>query len=117
MSKDKNYNILINSTRWRTLAKEAKTSANWQCDMCGLVTTRLAVNHIKPVESGSTFAEMEALCFDPRNLKVLCYHCHKEMHRRFGSASKEAHMEAERARVERHKTMMDTMDWSDVETI
>lgn len=117
MSKDKNYNILINSTRWRTLAKEVKTSANWQCDMCGLVTTRLAVHHIKPVESGSTFAEMEALCYDKNNLQVLCYQCHKEMHARYGSRSKEAHQMAEEARVRRHHEMMDTIDLSQVESI
>lgn len=117
MSRDKDYRTLVSSTRWRRLAVETKTAACWQCSMCGIVTTRLAVHHIKPVESGSTFAEMEALCFDPRNLEVLCYQCHKEMHRRFGSASKEAHIKAERARVERHKMMMDSTDWSNIETI
>lgn len=99
MSKDKRYSRLVSSVRWQRLALETKTRAGWQCQDCGVVTRRLAVHHIRPVETGRTEEEMEALCFSRANLRVLCFDCHAGVHR--GSHDKENHRLAEDRRVKR----------------
>lgn len=99
MSKDERYRRLLASGRWQRLATEMKHQAGYMCQQCGRVTPRLAVHHIRPVESARTDEEMEALCFRRSNLQVLCYDCHASIHR--GSRSKESHRKAEDMRVRR----------------
>lgn len=99
MSKGAEYRRLVGSTRWARLALEVKTSAMWQCEKCGIVTNRLAVHHIRPVEMGRTIEDMEARCFDRNNLMVLCYDCHSKEHAR--SRSAEHHQKTEELRVKR----------------
>lgn len=80
MSRDPRYRRLVGSTRWQRLALATKVAAAWQCQECGRVTRRLAVHHIRPVEDTNDPDEMERRCFDPSNLQVLCYDCHKLKH-------------------------------------
>ena len=99
MGRGQEYRRLITSPRWSRLALEVKTSANWQCSRCGVVTQRLAVHHTRPVEQARTSEEMEARCFDRSNLQVLCYECHSKEHERSRTAEK--HQVYEDLRVKR----------------
>lgn len=99
MGRGQEYRRLITSPRWARLAMELKTEAGWQCSRCGIVTQRLAVHHIRPVEQARTPEEMEARCFDRSNLRVLCYECHSKEHERSRTAEK--HQVYEDLRVKR----------------
>ena len=61
----------------------------------------MAVHHIRPIETGRSVAEMEALAFDERNLQVVCYDCHKNLHQGDHGNGKEGHRKAEEHRIER----------------
>ena len=80
-----------------------KKESNWQCSECGIITHKLAVHHVLPVEDTNDPDEMERRCFDETNLQVLCYRCHKAKHEyRQGT-----HEERERQRAERIKEKME----------
>jgi len=105
--KNNDYYQLVSSTRWAKLAKQLKHEANWECEQCHIVTTRLAVHHTIPIENGRTKQEMEDICFcqgryrNIQRLQVLCYECHSKIHQTMGKNTKERHQEVEQRRVER----------------
>lgn len=91
MAKDKDYRRLIHKNRWVKL-RRAKLTANPLCEDCfarGVITPATVVHHIKPVEDALTFADKEALMFDPHNLRSLCEACHVAVHVALGRCGKE----------------------------
>lgn len=65
----------------------------------GWLTHGVDCHHIKPVESGRTEQEMERLCYDVNNIRLLCIPCHIKTHQEMLSHTKEKVKEnKERAR-------------------
>jgi len=105
MSRDKNYQHLLNSKRWKQLRKW-KLEQNPLCELCereGKVVSAIDVHHITPVESGRTVEEMEQLCFNANNLQALCISCHVKVHREARANKRRSHETRERERLERWK--------------
>ena len=91
MSRDKYYQRLLNSPRWREVKTQVWRRANGLCERCiregkaagvpdGYITPGVDCHHIKPVESGRTVMEMEQLCYNPANIELLCVPCHIKTH-------------------------------------
>mgnify|MGYP003413256937 CR=1 FL=1 len=92
MSKDKNYNKLIQSRRWLEL-RRMKINDTPLCERCaeiGLVVPVAEIHHRRPCEDATTPAEMERLMFDYANLQSLCHDCHVQAHKAMKSKSKAA---------------------------
>lgn len=96
MSRDKRYQRLLNSPKWREVKKMVWQRANGLCERCkaeGIVTgslqSQLDCHHIVPVESGRTVQEMEKLCYNPNNIRLLCVACHIKTHAEAKSHTKE----------------------------
>ena len=105
MSRDKNYQHLLNSKRWKQL-RQWKLEQNPLCELCereGKVVSAIDVHHKVPVESACTPDEMERLAFDPNNLQALCISCHAKVHREARSHTRRSHEQRERDRLERWK--------------
>jgi 5-methylcytosine-specific restriction protein A len=105
MSRDKNYQHLLNSKRWKQL-RQWKLEQNPLCELCSRedkVVSAIDVHHITPVESARTPDEMEQLCFNPNNLQALCISCHAKVHREARSHTRRSHEQRERDRLERWK--------------
>ena len=105
MSRDKNYQHLLNSKRWKQL-RQWKLEQNPLCELCSRedkVVSAIDVHHITPVESARTPDEMEQLCFNPNNLQALCISCHAKVHREARSHTRSSHEQRERERLERWK--------------
>lgn len=109
MSRNKDYQRMLNSKRWRELRA-------WQlerqplCEIChaeGYVRSAVDVHHRQPVESGRTVAEMEQLCFSPSNLQSLCISCHARVHKEARSHSRDNHQQRADERLERWKARHD----------
>ena len=91
MSRDKRYQKLLNSPRWREVKTQVWRRAGGLCERCiregkaagvpdGYITPGVDCHHIKPVESGRTVMEMEQLCYNPANIELLCVPCHIKVH-------------------------------------
>ena len=105
MSRDKNYQHLLNSKKWKAL-RQWKLEQNPLCELCereGKVVSAIDVHHKVPVESARTPDEMERLAFDPNNLQALCIPCHAKVHREARSHTRRSHEMRERDRLERWK--------------
>ena len=105
MSRDKNYQHLLNSKKWKQL-RQWKLEQNPLCELCereGKVVSAIDVHHKTPVESARTPDEMERLAFDPHNLQALCIPCHAKVHREARSHTRRSHEQRERDRLERWK--------------
>lgn len=102
MSRDKQYQQLLNSKRWREL-RAWKLSQNPLCELCqaeGYVRSAVDVHHKVPV-SGRTIEEMEQLAFNPSNLQSLCIPCHIKIHQFEHSHSKDSHRKRDDERLQR----------------
>lgn len=91
MSKNADYNRMIQSPKWKVLRKK-KINAFPICEDCnerGVVEPATEVHHIVPVEAASSVDGMEYLMFDVNNLRSLCHECHKNAHIRLASKKKE----------------------------
>ena len=100
MSRDKRYQRLLNSPRWREVKTQVWRRANGLCERCiregkaagvpdGYITPGVDCHHIKPVESGRTVMEMEQLCYNPANIELLCIPCHIKTHQEMRSHTRE----------------------------
>ena len=101
MSRDKDYQRLLNSRRWKEL-RQWKLQHNPLCEMCeaeGKVVAAIDIHHIRPV--AGNLREMERLCFDPCNLQSLCIDHHIEVHQRERSHTKAAHQARQSEVVDR----------------
>ena len=109
MSRNKDYQRLLNSKRWKQL-RQWKLQQNPLCELCeaeGFVRSAIDVHHKIPVESARTPQEMEQLCFTPSNLQALCISCHSKVHREARSHTKASHQQRERDRFERWKAELE----------
>ena len=103
MSRNKDYQRLLNAPQWAKVKAIVKAKAGGLCERCkaeGYITPGVDCHHIVPVESGKTLAEMERLCYDWRNnIQLLCVPCHIKTHAEQRSHSKEAHKQRENDRL------------------
>ena len=80
MSRDKNYQHLLNSKRWKTL-RQWKLEQNPLCELCereGKVVSAIDVHHkITFVGKGDKTAKY---AYDYGNLQALCKECHQAVH-------------------------------------
>ena len=109
MSRNKDYQRLLNSKRWKQL-REWKLQQNPLCELCeaeGFVRSAIDVHHKTPCESARTLQEMEQLCFNPANLQALCIEHHSNIHRSARSHTRESHQQRERDRFERWKAELE----------
>ena len=93
MSRDKNYQRLLNSKRWKLIRVEY-LRAHPLCERCqaeGYIRSAIDVHHITPVEWAKTEQEMERLAYnvDGNNLQALCIPCHIKVHQELRSHCKE----------------------------
>ena len=102
MSRNKDYQRLLNDKRWKQLRADVFRRTNGLCEMCkaeGFITPGVDVHHIRPVEQAKTVQEMERLCYDPNNVRLLCVPCHIKVHQEMRTHTKEKVKEnKERAR-------------------
>ena len=102
MSRNKQYQRLLNSKRWKML-RQHYLQAHPLCERClleGFNTAAVDIHHKTPCESAHSDAEMEQLCFDQSNLEALCIPCHIKTHQELRSHSKEAHKQREDDRLQ-----------------
>ena len=109
MSRNKDYQRLLNAPQWAKVKTIVKARAGGLCERCkhdGIaergvpyITPGVDCHHIIPVESGKTLAEMERLCYDTHNIQLLCVPCHIKTHAEMRSHSKEAHKQRENDRL------------------
>lgn len=103
MSRNKDYQRLLNTKRWKEL-RVWKLQHNPLCEICkaeGYVRAAVDVHHIKPVESARTLMEMEQLCFDANNLQALCIPCHVRVHKEMGKNKKQNVIERKHISLQR----------------
>lgn len=110
MSRNKYYQHLLNSKRWREL-RLSYLRDHPLCERCvaegeargipgGYITPAVDLHHRVPVELAKNQAEMERLAFDPSNLQALCVPCHIRTHQEAKSHTKAAHLQREADRLE-----------------
>lgn len=105
MSKDKDYNRLIHTTRWLMLRRD-KLTVYPLCEVCqaqGRIRPATEVHHVKPVEDAITLREKERLMYDYHNLQALCHECHVQAHRDLGKWNKEQTKRRTQQHLERFK--------------
>lgn len=103
MSRNKDYQHLLNSKRWREL-RAAKLRSHPLCELCeeaGRVVPAVDIHHRIPVESAKSLPDMEALAYDPANLQALCVACHIKVHKEMGKSTPTTHQTREQERLER----------------
>lgn len=66
------YKSYLNSEHWQKTRENALVNAGFHCEMCGY-NRRLTVHHLTYKNLGSEKKE---------DLMVLCWNCHKQLHRR-----------------------------------
>ena len=99
MSRDKNYQRLLNDKQWKLLRAAVFRRTNGLCEMClkeGFITPGVDVHHIRPVEQAKTVEGpdgMRARCYDPNNVMLLCVPCHIKVHQDMGSHTAKYHKE------------------------
>ncbi|MBR6989633.1 MAG: HNH endonuclease [Bacteroidaceae bacterium] len=107
MSKDKDYNQMIQSVRWKRLRREKLMQSAW-CERCrrndGRLVAATCVHHITPVETAATRTEKERLMFSIGNLQSLCNSCHAEVHKELQSRNRK---EMQRRRIENEVRRME----------
>ena len=64
-------------------------------------------HHVIPVETGRTVQEMERLCYDVNNVRLLCVPCHIKVHQNMYSHTKEKVRENKKRRSRRFLEMND----------
>jgi len=99
MSRDKNYQRLLNDKQWKLLRAAVFRRTKGLCEMClkeGIITPGVDVHHIRPVEQAKSVEGpdgMRARCYDPNNVMLLCVPCHTKVHQEMGSHTAKYHKE------------------------
>ena len=104
MSRDKNYQRLLNSKRWQEVKRIVWQRTNGLCEDClkqGIVRAGVDCHHIVPVETATTPQEMERLCFDVNNVRLLCIACHSAIHKGMGKGTRKLAIERAKQRQDR----------------
>lgn len=113
---------MLNDKRWRETKRIVWMRANGLCEQCradgqehgrkignaelaktGWIRAGVDCHHIIPFESAKTHEEMERLCYDPDNVRLLCIQCHVRVHQELGSKTKEKVKERRSQAFERWK--------------
>ncbi len=92
MSRDKNYQRLLNDKRWREVKTIVWRRAQGLCEQCadeGIVRSGVDCHHIVPVESAKSIPEMERLAYDVNNIRLLCIEHHIAVHQAMRTHTKE----------------------------
>ena len=86
MATDRDYRRLIHDRRWLRLRRDVLTAHPLcrDCEEQGRLTAATEVHHVVPCQSAPTLQAMEALMYDPSNLRPLCHACHLKVHQRLG---------------------------------
>ena len=103
MSRNKDYQRLLNSKRWKEL-RQWKLERDPLCEQCkaeGYVSASVDIHHVRPVEEAHSLKEMEELCFNPLNLMAVCIPCHVRIHKAMRKGTKVQHKEREEERLAR----------------
>ena len=96
MSRDKRYQHLLNDKRWKQVKEIVWRRTNGLCERCmqeGIITQGVDCHHIRPVEGATSLYGpdgMEARCYDPANIQLLCVACHIKTHAEMRSHTKES---------------------------
>ena len=101
MSRDRNYQRLLNSKRWQEVKRIVWQRTNGLCEECkrqGIVRAGVDCHHIVPVETATTPQEMERLCFDVNNVRLLCIACHSAIHKGMGKGTRKLAIERAKQR-------------------
>ena len=104
MSRDKFYQRLLNSKRWQEVKRIVWQRTNGLCEECmkqGIVRAGVDCHHIVPVETATTPQEMERLCFDINNVRLLCIACHSAIHKGMGKGTRKLAIERAKQRQDR----------------
>ena len=104
MSRDRNYQRLLNSKRWQEVKRIVWQRTNGLCEECkrqGIVRAGVDCHHIVPVETATTPQEMERLCFDVNNVRLLCIACHSAIHKQMGKGTRKLAIERAKQRQDR----------------
>lgn len=113
MSRDPRYQGLLNSRRWLEVKAIVWKRAQGLCERCkaeGIITQGVDCHHIKPVESGRTVQEMEKLCYDPNNIRLICVACHIKTHQEMRSHTNEK-VKENKARARRRFMEANDPNW------
>jgi 5-methylcytosine-specific restriction endonuclease McrA len=105
---------MLNDKRWRETKRIVWDRAKGLCEQCredgkakgiedGYIVPGIDCHHIIPFESAKTQAEMERLCYDPNNVRLLCIPCHVKAHKELQSKSKAKVKERREQAFERWK--------------
>jgi len=104
MSRDKQYQKLLNSKQWQRVKKFVWERAGGLCERCrregiaagvlpdGYITPGVDCHHIRPVEGAKSLYGLDGMisrCFDTRNIELLCVPCHIKTHTELKSHTKE----------------------------
>lgn len=92
MAKDRDYQQLINSTKWLRLRRDVLTRHPLcqRCEAEGKLTAATEVHHVRPVEEAITYSDKRQRMYDPHNLRALCRDCHVRTHAELGRSGREA---------------------------
>ena len=104
MSRDRNYQRLLNSKRWQEVKRIVWQRTNGLCEDClkqGIVRAGVDCHHIVPVETATSPQEMERLCFDVNNVRLLCIACHSAIHEGMGKGTRKLAIERAKQRQDR----------------
>lgn len=91
MSRNRDYQRMLNSRRWKEL-RLGYLQEHPLCERCereGYVRAAVDVHHKQPVEQCKTVREMETYCFMRDNLEALCIPCHIKTHQEMRSHSRQ----------------------------
>ena len=104
MSRDKNYQRLLNSKRWQEVKRIVWQRTNGLCEECmkqGIVRAGVDCHHIVPVETATSLQEMERLCYNPDNIRLLCIEHHSAIHKSMGKGTRKLAVERAKQRQDR----------------
>ena len=103
MSRDKRYQMLLNSPRWAEVKRIVFERTKGLCARClregkaagvpeGWLTPGVDCHHIKPVEGAKSVYGPDGMierCYNPDNVELLCVPCHIKTHQEMRSHTKE----------------------------
>ena len=95
---------MLNDKRWLQTKRVVWDRAQGLCEWCkrdGYITAGKDCHHIVPVETATTPQEMERLCFDVNNVRLLCIACHSAIHKGMGKGTRKLAIERAKQRQDR----------------
>ena len=104
MSRDKRYQRLLNDKRWQDIRRQVFLRTKGLCEDCkekGIITPGIDCHHIAPVETATSLQEMERLCYNIDNVRLLCIACHSATHKQMGKGTRKLAKERATQRQER----------------